>query len=868
MIQLYVYDNQGDRKLLDLYDELPLLLNSSVDDTQDIASVTSDFTRQFRMPATATNSKYFKWWYSAGAIDFDVTKKIRAEIHVDGLFYKNGHMRLMGAYINHQRDITELEVVFMGETKDFATQVGEVFMNELDLTSGDHVRTLDTLEDSWLPFDLSPLKDGKVRYILADRGYEYDEDGNQLPTVTGENPSEIAFSNVTGPTHNDGFYNNARPLQLNAFTPIVQVKFIIDQIFARTGYSYTASSVFNDNWFKYLYTDGLGDGLPYTNGVPHTCLVRPETYRISAGGGEERIEWTIEDADPANSFDTSTFTYNVGIDEDYSFNITVQSADQMSFDGGPAPVHTIRLYKNGVVVGSDTGSGGGSPGAGVTITNTISYGTVALVDGDQLWVTIETTGGSENPGVLDTSTFECTLAPEEMSIATMMHKDVKAIDFFKGILTKYKLLMVPNADNPLEFEIKPWIAYIGYGERIDWTAKLDGTKDIEMTPLFFDNAANLIFTDQEGEDSINKYHQWQYGQVYGEKIYQSGNELLSETKTIDTVFAPSPCDQVIGANDTSEFIIPFFSVIGSEETDHGHLQRLPMVPKPRLLFWNGLHIGLPTPFEEWHYSDGTTMVDADYYPRATSISEIPSTATSLSLSWEKDFEYFSLQGGPDGSLGSDVYRTFWKQYIDSIYNPEARKMSAYFILDNEDLRTLSFDDAIFIKDSWWRLSKIVDAPIGDTSSTKIELIKLINWDVDQEEWPGFDFTISTGGLIDTEPGGTNFYRLSNCDGVTADIVGSTTFTLPIGTVVSVTGSGYVDECWTVADLAIAPADAPIAVIYESCAECGYIPPGGAFAAPMSMTVEQGREAEAAPPAEPVWNEETDQWDAADTTYGE
>ena len=879
MIQLYAYDNQGDKHLLDLYDELPILLNSSVDDTQDVTMVTSDFTRQFRMPATAINSKFFKWWYTAGAIDFDVTKKISAEIHVDGLLFKNGHMRLMGAYLNNQRDIIELEVVFMGETKDFATQVGEVFLNELDLTSGDHIRTLDSLEDSWLPFDLNPLKDGIIRYIVADRGYEYDENGDQLPTVPGENPSEIAFANTTGASHADGFFNNAHPLLLNAFTPIIQVKFIIDQIFARTSYGYSAASVFNEEWFRYLYTDGLGTASPYTNGVLHTCTVKPATYRIG-DSVEEIIEWTNKVSDPANSFDTTTFRYNVGITEDYSFDITVISGDQISFDGGGGMTHTIRLYRvsGGVTTleATDSASGTGSPGQAVTLTNTItkSYtGVNQLLDGDYLYMTIEVSGASENPGILDTSSFVCTLAPEEMSIATMMKDNVTAIDFLKGILTRFKLLMVPNPDNATLFDIKPWVAYIGYGDRLDWTHKLDGSKDIEMKPLFFDNAANLIFTDQEDEDSVNKYHQWQYSEVYGTRTYSSNNELLKDTKTVDTVFAPTPCDQVVGANDTSEFIIPFFSVIGSEETDHGHLQRLPMAPKPRLLFWNGLHTGIPTPSERWHYSDGTTNVDADYYPRATSVSEIPTTATSLNLSWEKDFQYFSLQGGPEGLLGSDVYQTFWKQYIDSLYNPEARIMSAYFILDNEDLRTLSFDDAIFIKDSWWRLNKIVDAPIGDVSSTKIELIKLINFDIDQEEFAGFDFTISLGGLIGTGPGSTNYYRLSNCDGVTADIIASTTFNLPIGTVVSVTGSGYVGECWTVADLATAPADAPIAVLYESCLECGYIPAQGeGFEAPTSQQVAQGREAAATPPAEPVpaepvWNEETQEWETNSGAYG-
>ena len=53
-------------------------------------------------------------------------------------------------------------------------------------------------------------------------------------------------------------------------------------------------------------------------------------------------------------------------------------------------------------------------------------------------------------------------------------------------------------------------------------------------------------------------------------------------------------------------------------------------------------------------------------------------------------------------------------------------MTAYFNLTSEDLRTLTFDDVIFIKDAYWRIQKVYDAPLGEVATVKVELIKLLS----------------------------------------------------------------------------------------------------------------------------------------------
>ena len=176
MLQIYVYDDMGASFELDLYKEEPLKLTLSAEDIGDIPRINSAFSKQFRVPATQTNSKVFKWWYEVNTVDFDITKRVKADIYSDGIFYKSGHIRIQNAYVNQKTTQVDLELVFFGETRDFASQIGQITLPELvGLTQYDHVLTTDYIHANW------QATDAPVRYILADKGYTYDGNNPAAP---------------------------------------------------------------------------------------------------------------------------------------------------------------------------------------------------------------------------------------------------------------------------------------------------------------------------------------------------------------------------------------------------------------------------------------------------------------------------------------------------------------------------------------------------------------------------------------------------------------------------------------------------------------------------------------------------------------
>ncbi len=789
-VQLYAYDN-GVRYELDLYPEQPIKITLSAEEITDPTQVNSTFSRQFRIPATNANSRYFRYWYTSGVLDFDVTQKIESDIYVDGIRYTTGQLRLIGAYQNDTEDRIDFEVIFLGETKTFSSQVGDQYMSALDCIDTAHVLTLQYLEDSWTdPWNATttyyigqrvwyqgdmwqsvasgntgniPTIGGGdwnttgetdrsnpefVRYVLANRGGNYNDAGDLLAVPGSTEPSETSVDNSAGvgfpEQHGNAFTKIAHPLFLTQFTPIVQCKYLIDRIFAGTNYSYTPDSEFNEEWFKDLYIDGIATGFPFTpSGDGLFSATR--LYQLPSVNFTPII-FPIVQQNNANAYNATTGTYTIPVDGVYTFS-TRLNGRMSSTSQSSDPQARLGIFRNGSEIAGDTIVGvEGSVLFFEWLEGEVTY-TGNFFAGQEITVILNCFFGV---GQIFSAGFSATLTPSQISTNDMLKTDLKQIDWFRSILTKFRMVMVPTVDDANVFTIKPWQDYIGSGDEFDWTYKLDHNKDMHIEPLFYNQEADITFTDQEDEDVTNKYQQDTFGSVYGRRLFVSGNELLSGTREIETEFAPTPVSQIEGLrNVNTQFIIPRFYENGDELSDHGHVQHIPITPVQRLLFWNGLQptsttTGTnPNQIDQqitWYYTDGNTVKNSDQsplllqgekrYPRCSYLTEIPTTGTTLNLNWKTQFSYFSYIDNGDvydsGLLGESVYDRYWAQYIANQYSPNARKLTAYFNLTSEDLRTLTFDDVIFIKDDYWRIQKVYDAPLGEVATVKVELIKILS----------------------------------------------------------------------------------------------------------------------------------------------
>ena len=855
MLQIYVYDDTGASFELDLYKEDPVKITLSAEDIGDIPRVNSAFSKQFRVPATQTNSKVFKWWYEVNTIDFDITRRVRADLYSDGLFYKSGHIRIQNAFVNETTSQVDLELVFFGETRDFASQVGEITLPELtELHAYDHVLTTNYIQANW------QATDAPIRYILADKGYTYD----------GNNPAGPIQNTIAITSWDNRFTQMNHPITLSQFTPMIQAKAIIDAIFAQTGYTYSDDSFFNETLFKQVYVDGIPNPSPFIAQDPALFEAHGTGQALSPFGSIEYVEFPNEISDPTNSYTPATNFYFPPVDATYTLNTTVNLSMGRSV-GFLSPDYRISISQGGTII-ADTGFVSVPSGIGQYKVKVDLSGTATLLgfDGNinkavSVQVSFQNTNGNNSVEAFDDATgllptlFSCTSVSETtVSVPSLLKYDIKSIDFLKSIITKFKLIMVPSQDNEFEFIIKPWKDYIGSGNRIDWTEKMDVSKDIQLKPVFFEQSQIISLTDQQDEDHMNKPFQDEYNRAYGALQFDSQSDLLDGERKVETIFAPTPVNLVEGADlVTSQFIIPFFSKLGDEITTHNHLQHVPMRPKPRILFWNGI-ASIPVAEKWWYEGLNDLGVLTKYsstdaplnngYPRATPYSEFPTTANTLNLNWYREISLFP---NGEGQLGESVYERYWNRYVKELYSPLSRVLTAYFNLDSQDIRTIAFKDVVFIKNAYYRVLKIYDAPLTDIQTVKVDLVKLLDTatfanngtptptgggiddvivlggggtdiPLGDDVWGGNDNTF--GGDTGTWGGGgvppTYFYHtVQNCVNPGDTFVARHTSLIAIGDSVQMSGVIHVGECYEVIAHTVAPEDTTVLAVFPDCFSC-------------------------------------------------
>ena len=136
MIDLKVYADDGSQYFLDMYETSPLKISLSIEDLK--AETTSSYSKAFRVPANNHNVEFFKTAFMVEGMDFDVTVKKPAEILVDGNQFRKGHIRLQKIFVNSVTGQTDYEILFLGETRDFAASIGDARMCDLLIPSLTH----------------------------------------------------------------------------------------------------------------------------------------------------------------------------------------------------------------------------------------------------------------------------------------------------------------------------------------------------------------------------------------------------------------------------------------------------------------------------------------------------------------------------------------------------------------------------------------------------------------------------------------------------------------------------------------------------------------------------------------------------------
>lgn len=693
---LTLTDNDGNSAILDLYENEKMHFNYKFTDITDFASV-GNYSQEFRVPASKTNTDFFGAIFNVNFDGwFDFRKKVEAVLTVNTIPIASGHIQVKKLYWQSGK-LFEFEIVFFGEVPNLAR-----LLNEKKLK------------------DIESIVAGDLDYDLL---HEYVETPpNEHTILTLCDKWNLTASNPLGQPI---YWNDELALRVGQLTPAVKAKYLFDQIMNDAGLQYQSNVLHEclDNVY-----------VPFVNGQYLNSSVGLNDFASNLGLASNlnniafannnkfyNIYSSFTEYEDAGS-DWSSGIYTAPFTGDFTFKCWMNG--QATSTGGT----NISVVLFGFVVKindvffteQDTiiYSYGNSTTNDLSTTGNI---TLSLVQGDEVKFIFAaepfTTGngtmeidftGNANVDYLGTGVELISVGTSLIGDTVLMEynaPDMKQIDFITSIQKMFNLVFVADKTLPNTLRIEPMVDYIASGNTLDWSNKLDLSKDITYYPTTDLQKSKFTFTYASDSDYFNSLYT-DNGRTYGsyevtENDFEVINEFATGEEKVELAFASTPSAPV----ENTDVVVPRF--INSE----GQFVQ----PKPRILYY----------FADFFVSiwnETTSSVQTTAVKCLNNYSTMNATVSDKDLNFAPEIPPHTIIANPYENL----YNRYWRNYYRELYDGQARILEGMFALTLNDIFTFQFSDKIWIIDSWWRVLEINGYVVGEQDMTSVKLIRVLD----------------------------------------------------------------------------------------------------------------------------------------------
>ena len=506
---------------IELFQDEEIIINSSIQNVQDISKVFTDFSQTFTIPASSENNRIFKHYYE-NAIDTSINPNYRrnAYIEIDLSPFKSGKIAIEKANIVNDK-VESYTITFYGLVISLKDKFEKFKLVDLDFSNLNFEATLtnyenyiDTTNDNDLAFPLISTKQNRVwNYGLADS-------------------NDISI--------------NSGAIDLLEFNPAVRSKTILNKIATKCGLSFTGAFL-NDKRFTktFLYFQNDKEKVQTTSANELNIL----SYTINVNGTTTTIS---NDSNPNVKVSGTT---------DNFINIS-KIANQDSFPTklivNLSTIGTTVVYVDAYVNGKFQQTFSGNSNTDIFIVNTqnknlptfpnkyvLKIRTQDAISGTPLVTAITPSAFGSTTTWLFSCGFMNFTAPV-ININDFV-PDLTFEDFITSILKTFNLTILPKSET--EFELIPLDDFYSMGKIYDITPYVDiDNITISRVPLskkneFKHEKTNNFLNEQYSKTSTQS-------REYGDYIYYDGNledgEFKIETKFGDISTVKLTTDMYVG----------------------------------------------------------------------------------------------------------------------------------------------------------------------------------------------------------------------------------------------------------------------------------------------------------------------------------
>jgi len=679
-------------KDVELYENAPVNLKFQFSDVEKINNPLASYSQSFRVPLTQNNVDIFGHLDQVTEVGgLDLRQRLSAQLLSDTYPIMDGFVQVKAVYLTKEL-YPEIELVFFSGAVDFKSELEGLYLSDLNLSSYDHDLTYGNLQLSWVGAT-------DYRYGIVD---------------TGQNWTA------------DTFGTEDNPILLPQMTLFFSAKTLLDKIFSEAGLTYESTYLGGTDFEQQYVMFANGQTVVESNDQflesARTTLASDQTIAASTTAIVDLVDNGVNCYDQGSNWNNSTHKYTVPQNGLYN----VYALVDVDHNGTPGN----RDWTARVVV--DPASGGANYNLWEQdFSKSIRYdwrteyspanggysGPVVLLANDVVYLEIEnreagatlTAEANNNFSSGRRTSFEVAavspLGGYEVNVAASAPKMLQ-FDYITSLQKLYNLVFIPDELKPGHFHIETFEDYIAGGETKDWTSKVDYGKDVVIKPTTDLQAAQYRWTYSPGKDFVTKAVEDSLDRVYGEyEVTDTGNEFATGVNEVKTKFAPYLMSLV---PNSPAPILRLITQDGQAVKD----------PAPRIAYWCGIN----GEFGGFYLKrENGTDVNVAGIPVMSNYNVAQPDPGDNDLNYGMEQAMYPISAQPAHTL----YFRFWATYVLELYSTEARVLSCNMNLTEADLQGWSFNDKIYIKDTYYRILSIsYDANAPGTA--QVELIRKLD----------------------------------------------------------------------------------------------------------------------------------------------
>ena len=756
-------------------ENIPIRLDISTIESGEIGEVFSDLSQSFTFAATEEHNRFFSNAFTVGGqVVPGTSTKVPVTINSEKETLFAGSL-LLNSWNESSKTYSCSLSSGIG---DLSSELEDKVLADADWTALVHPYTMD---QALAVNNQQTMPD--YFYPLVDLGYDkggrpFVPDDVELPGVSSTetyNPSpnqhnvdyyqetyntygfnyQTAQSNrlispsiyfgaiAEGPVTQGYITHPMTPLRIDQLLPAISIKSVLDRIFQQANATYEAGflNMLSDLYILPKATAGLGFSGDFTDdkGFISTSA---SSYRVpdvnvnnsadkSSGG---RTIWTYGADSPTvtatfnegSNFTASTGVYVAPETGTYSFTFKCQVGNQVGtidnvFNNAYWNSRFAILVNGREIKAVDTPRIGnnGSFNGGDNYEVEIDSGDLLIYANQRVeakWISGPSRSADNFSLEVIGPEFRTTKVPVNFNGLDinpgMQFGDTTSLDVLQALVRKLNLAIVPDKNVRGHYIIHQYYDWILSGNRVDWTERVS---NIEHQPVLSDLEREIVFTDAEDDDRLNAFIQDSFQDtIYGQHKYVSSSDITEGSETIGDFFGPLINASVPDAGDITKSIVP------DPQNGIPHLYEYDPADGATSME-PAIRIGYRKPI----------IINSNIYYANSSNSvvkyDLHRFLTLSNTNWNRTRDInFSNQYSYSNPSAEGAYDTYWKQYVDHLYQPGARKITCDVQFNPSDYTTLNIQDTVHIDGSDYLINKINGFNLSRPDVVEVELITYNN----------------------------------------------------------------------------------------------------------------------------------------------